>query len=107
MTSEKVEAESRKDTVEISVRAFLDGESSGQFAAAAGTLDEFKPERVGSTAGEIARMADKPIPGEPGVYDAIIGPMTFANILEEVGEMASAFMWIQASPSSEISSDRK
>jgi PmbA protein len=91
MTSEKVEAESRKDTVEISVRAFLDGESSGQFAAAAGTLEEFKPERVGSTAGEIARMSDKPIPGEPGVYDAIIGPMTFANILEEVGEMASAF----------------
>ncbi|MEM2040611.1 MAG: TldD/PmbA family protein [Nitrososphaerota archaeon] len=91
MTSEKVDAENRKDTLEISVRAFLDGESSGQFVAAAGSIDDFKPERVGSTAGEIARMADKPSSGEPGVYDAILGPMTMANILEEVGEMASAF----------------
>lgn len=91
MTSEKVEAENRKDTVEISVRAFLDGESSGQFAAASGSAEDFKPERVGATAGEIAKMADKPSPAEPGVYDAIIGPMTLANILEEVGDMASAF----------------
>lgn len=91
MTSEKVEAEQKKDTVEISVRAFLDGESSGQFAMAAGSIDEFKPERVGSTAGEIARMADNPSIGEPGVYDAIIGPMTLANIMEEVGEMSSAY----------------
>ncbi len=91
MTTEKVMAEHRKDNLEISVRAFLDGESSGQFAAASGSTEEFRPEEVGSKAGEIAKMAENPSPVEPGIYDAIISPMTLANILEEVGDMASGF----------------
>ncbi|MCS7145748.1 MAG: TldD/PmbA family protein [Nitrososphaerota archaeon] len=90
-TSGGVRAESRAERIELSVRAFLDGASSGQFSTATGSREEFNPYRTGEVAGEIARMARNPVSGEPGVYDAILGPMTFANILEEVGRASSAY----------------
>ena len=80
-----------KDTVEISVRAFLDEESSGQFAVWTGKLGDFNPWKVGREAGEIAKMAKDPGEVAEGKYYAIIGPMTAANLIEEVGGMASAF----------------
>ncbi|MEM2492311.1 MAG: TldD/PmbA family protein [Nitrososphaerota archaeon] len=91
VTSGGVEAEAVKDTLEISVRAFLDGESSGQFAIGIGSLSDFNPEKVGREAGEIAKMMKDPVEASEGRYDAIIGPMTAANLIEEVGSMASAF----------------
>lgn len=90
-TTGGIDASSEKGTVELSVRAFADGDASGQFAAASGSLEGLSPERVGSTAGETARLAVGAVPAEPGVYDAVIGPMTFANLIEEVGDAASAF----------------
>ncbi|MDW8042391.1 MAG: TldD/PmbA family protein [Nitrososphaerota archaeon] len=91
LTSGAVEAEAHKDTIELSVRAFLDGESSGQFAIGTGDLSELDPESVGREAGEIAKAARDPREISEGVYDAVIGPMTSANLLEEVGSIASAF----------------
>lgn len=90
-TSGGVRAESQSEKIEISVRAFLNGVSSGQFAAATSSREEFNSYRIGEIAGETARMAKNPVSGEPGVYDAILGPMTFANIVEEVGRAASAY----------------
>ncbi|MEN3047537.1 MAG: TldD/PmbA family protein [Candidatus Caldarchaeales archaeon] len=91
VTTGGVEAEAQKDTIELSVRAFLDGESSGQFAAGTGNLSEFDPEQVGREAGEVAKAAKDPREVPEGAYDAVIGPMTAANLLEEVGSAASAF----------------
>ncbi len=91
VTSGGLEAEAVKDTVEISVRAFLNGESSGQFAVGTGRLGDFDPGRVGREAGEVAKMAKDPGEVSEGRYDAVIGPMTAANMIEEVGGMASAF----------------
>jgi PmbA protein len=90
-TTGKVRAESSAERVELSVRAFLNGESSGQFSTATASREEFAPYKVGEAAGEIAKMAKNPVSGEPGVYDAILGPMVFADLLEEVGEAASAY----------------
>ncbi len=90
-TSGGVKAESSAERIELSVRAFLNGASSGQFATATASREEFNPYRTGEMAGEIARMAKNPVSGEPGVYDAIIGPMTFANLIEEVGRASSAY----------------
>ncbi|MCX8203752.1 MAG: TldD/PmbA family protein, partial [Nitrososphaeria archaeon] len=91
VTTGGVEAEAHKDTIELSVRAFLDGESSGQFAVGTGNLSEFDPEQVGREAGEVAKAAKDPKDVPEGNYDAVIGPMTSANLLEEVGSVASAF----------------
>ncbi|MEM2910505.1 MAG: TldD/PmbA family protein [Nitrososphaerota archaeon] len=90
-TSGNVEASSTKSTIALSVRAFAADEATGQFATVAADDSEFKPEEVGSMAGEIARMALNPVEGKPGRYDAILGPMTFAHIVDELGSAASAF----------------
>ncbi|GBC71967.1 Metalloprotease TldD [Candidatus Calditenuaceae archaeon HR02] len=90
-TSGGVKAESSSERIELSVRAFLNGASSGQFSTATASREEFNPYKTGEMAGEVARLAKNPVSGEPGVYDAILGPMTFANILEEVGRAASAY----------------
>jgi len=90
-TSGNVEVSSTKDAVALSVRAFAADNATGQFATVAADSSEFKPEEVGSIAGEIARMALNPIEGEPGRYDTILGPMTFAHIVDEFGSATSAF----------------
>ncbi|MEM2079210.1 MAG: TldD/PmbA family protein [Nitrososphaerota archaeon] len=90
-TSGNVEASSTKSAVALSVRAFAADDATGQFATVAADSSEFRPEEVGSIAGEIAKMALNPVEGEPGKYDAILGPMTFAHIVDEFGSAASAF----------------
>ncbi|PUA32019.1 MAG: hypothetical protein B9J98_04545 [Candidatus Terraquivivens tikiterensis] len=90
-TSGNVEASSTKSTIALSVRAFAADDATGQFATVAADDSDFKPEEVGSMAGEIARMAMNPVEGEPGIYDTILGPMTFAHIVDELGSAASAF----------------
>lgn len=78
-------------TIEISVRALANGDASGHFVSIAARDDDFKPEEAGRKAGEIARMAVNPVKGEPGKYETVLGPLTFAHIVEQVGDMASAF----------------
>lgn len=91
VTSGGVEAACSSSSIEISVRAFADGDSSGQFVSIAADESDFRPDFAGAMAGEVARMASNPEEGEPGVYEALLGPMTFANIMEEVAYAASAF----------------
>ncbi|MCS7135710.1 MAG: TldD/PmbA family protein [Nitrososphaerota archaeon] len=90
-TSGNVEISSTKSAVAISVRAFAADNATGQFATVAASDSEFRPEEVGSITGEIANMALNPVEGEPGSYETILGPMTFAHIVDEVGSAASAF----------------
>lgn len=78
-------------SIEISVRAFAADEATGHFVSIAADERDFKPEEAGRKAGEIARMAVNPVEGEPGTYEALLGPMTFAHLVEQVGSAASAF----------------
>jgi len=75
----------------LSVRAFADSEATGQFSKVATHLTDLNPEDVGRRAGEIAKKAMNPKPVDPGRYDTIIGPMTVADLMEEVALSASAF----------------
>jgi len=78
-------------SIEISVRALASDDASGQFVSVAAREEDFRPEEAGRIAGEHARLAKNPIEIEPGRYECLLGPMTFANLIEEVGESASAF----------------
>lgn len=78
-------------SITISVRAFASKDATGHFVSVAARDEDFKPEEAGRRAGEIARMALNPVEGEPGTYEALLGPMTFANLIEELGSAASAF----------------
>lgn len=78
-------------SIELSIRAFASGDATGHFVSIAAREQDFNPEDAGRRAGELAKLATNPIEGEPGVYEALLGPMTFANLVEEVGRSASAF----------------
>ncbi|MDJ0270078.1 MAG: TldD/PmbA family protein [Aigarchaeota archaeon] len=90
-TTGGVEAIEHSRGIEISTRAFVSDDATGHFVSIAAAERLFNPYEAGYRAGEIAKMAANPVSGEPGVYEALIGPMTFANLVEELGEAASAF----------------
>jgi len=76
----------------LSVRAFSDSESTGQFATTSTSESKIDAEHVGRMAGEIAKMARNPEPAEAGVFDVVFGPMTMADLIEEVADASSAFL---------------
>jgi len=80
-----------RSAVELSIRAFSEREASGHGVECSSTLKDFKPERAGAKAGEIARLARNPKVGDEGVYDVVFDPLIFGSILGVWGGMASAF----------------
>ncbi|BAJ50594.1 zinc-dependent protease, TldD/PmbA family [Candidatus Caldarchaeum subterraneum] len=90
-TTGGVEASASSTGIEISVRAFAADDATGHFVSVAADPKQFTPYQAGAKAGEIAKMALNPVDGEAGVYEGLLGPMTFAHILEQVGSWASAF----------------
>ncbi|MDW8063476.1 MAG: TldD/PmbA family protein [Candidatus Caldarchaeum sp.] len=91
VTSGGVDASASSMGLEISVRAFAADDATGHFVSVAADPKQFNPKMAGSKAGEIAKMALNPVEGEAGVYEGLVGPMTFAHLLEQVGSWASAF----------------
>ena len=77
--------------LELSMRAFCNANASGHGVSVANRDREFRPAEAGSEAGRMAKMAQGPKDGVPGVMDAIFGPMVMADIAQQVGRMASAF----------------
>ncbi|GBC69169.1 Metalloprotease PmbA [archaeon HR01] len=91
VTSAGVDASSESGGLEVSVRAFTDGDATGHFVSVSSEAGMFKPYEAGLKAGEIAVMAKNPEKWEPGVYEALLGNMTFAHLVEQLGIFASAF----------------
>ncbi|MEM0010628.1 MAG: TldD/PmbA family protein [Candidatus Bathyarchaeia archaeon] len=91
-TSGEVYASQEKAGLELSIRAFISDVATGHFLSIAGKPEDFNPEEAGRVAGEIARAADNPVPGEPGKYMTLLGPMVFADIVNQVGILSSAFL---------------
>ncbi|MEM3494519.1 MAG: TldD/PmbA family protein [Nitrososphaerota archaeon] len=90
-TSNGAEGVSRSSSISISVRAFAADDATGHFVSIATDDKNFKPEVAGRMAGQIAKLAVNPVECEPGTYEALLGPMISANILEQVGDASSAF----------------
>ncbi|MEM3397827.1 MAG: TldD/PmbA family protein [Nitrososphaerota archaeon] len=90
-TSNGAEGVSRSSSISISVRAFAADDATGHFVSIATDDKNFKPEVAGRMVGQIAKLAVNPVECEPGTYEALLGPMISANILEQVGDASSAF----------------
>ncbi|MEM1515123.1 MAG: TldD/PmbA family protein [Candidatus Bathyarchaeia archaeon] len=91
-TSGEVYASQEETGLELSVRAFVSEVATGHALSVSGNLEEVNPEETGRIAGEIAKAADNPVPGEPGKYVALLGPMAFADLVNQVGLLSSAFL---------------
>lgn len=81
----------RKPTVELSIRAFGSDQSSGHSVSVAADANNFRPEAAGREAGSLASIAYKPESIQPGEYDAVLGHMVMADIVQQVGRFSSAF----------------
>jgi len=81
----------KRSAVELSIRAFTQREASGHGVECSSALKDFKPERAGAKAGEIAKLAKNPKAGDEGVYDVIFDPLIFGSSLTVWGSMVGAF----------------
>jgi len=90
-TSSSTSGHDSLSSLEISVRAFASDEASGQASSCARLEKDFHPEQAGQAAATVAREALNPVDGKSGVYDVVLGPNVFANLLNDVMFAASAF----------------
>ncbi|MEM0449939.1 MAG: TldD/PmbA family protein [Methanomassiliicoccales archaeon] len=81
----------RKSGLEVSLRAFCGG-SSGHSVSVSGNEKNFEPIKAGEEAGRLAKLSVSPSTMEPGLYDVVFGPLTFASFINQLGRSASAFM---------------
>lgn len=91
LTSNNVEAKDASTSISFSIRSFAEKNASGHAVSCARTLAKFEPAEAGKYAGKIAKMALNPSKCEPGKYDIIFDPLTFANFLTHVADSASIF----------------
>ncbi|MEM2577626.1 MAG: TldD/PmbA family protein [Candidatus Bathyarchaeia archaeon] len=91
-TSGDVHASQESAGLELSIRAFVSDVATGHFISIACRPEDFNPEEAGRVAGEIAKAADNPMPGKPGKYMTLLGPMIFADFINQVGVLSSAFL---------------
>ncbi|MEM2211391.1 MAG: TldD/PmbA family protein [Nitrososphaerales archaeon] len=91
-TSSNVHAEQEGSSLEISIRAFTSKYSSGHGVSIAQNEKDFQPLNAGKYAGEIAKLASNPKQIEPGKYKALLSPLIFANLVNQIGIQSSAFL---------------
>jgi PmbA protein len=90
-TSGQVNVSQNRMGIELSVRAFTSDVASGHFVSISNNDKEFKPAETGIRAGEIAKAASNPKQGKPGKYTTLLGPLVFADLSSQIGNMASAY----------------
>jgi PmbA protein len=91
ISSEGPEGEDVRSSVELSIRAFTEKEASGHGVECSSKLKGFEPRRAGRKAGQIAKHAKNPKPGEEGKYDVVFDPLFVGSLLGMWGSMASAY----------------
>ncbi len=91
MTTGGAEGQAQGSSLEISVRAFGEGLASGHGVSISASENDFDPTRAGSEAGRLAKMARSPVPAEAGERQAVLGPLVFADLVNQFGRSASAF----------------
>jgi len=91
-TSGQVHVTEEKAGLEMSVRAFVSDIASGHWVSISRGEKGLGPGEAGRKAGEIAKAASDPKRGEPGKFTALMGPMIFADLVNEVGMASSAFL---------------
>ena len=90
-TSAGAEGSDKGTNIDLSIRAFVDDDSSGQGNSCATRLEDFKPKLAGTEAGRIANQAKSPIFGKEGRYRVLFGPSIMAEFLNRIADFATAY----------------
>jgi PmbA protein len=90
-TSAGAEGKDRGTDINLSIRAFVDDDSSGQGNSCATRLEDFNPKLAGSEAGKIASQARNPVFGDEGKYRVLFCPSIMAQFLNNTADFATAY----------------
>jgi PmbA protein len=90
-TSAGAEGKDRGTGIELSIRAFVDDDSSGQGNSCATRLEDFNPKLAGAEGGKTANQARNPVFGEEGKYRILFGPSIMAEFLNRTADFATAY----------------
>jgi PmbA protein len=90
-TTGEADGVAKRSGIELSLRAFGEGLASGHAVCVATREQDFDPRLTGTEAGNMAKLAVNPVQGEAGSCPTVLGPMVFADLVQQVGRMASAF----------------
>ena len=90
-TSGNVIAQNGFSNVYFSIRNFSRKNGSGHSVCCSRRLKDIKIKEAVVEACTIAKLSENAIEGKAGVYDLILEPLPFANLLENIGQAASIF----------------
>ncbi|WP_455284783.1 TldD/PmbA family protein [[Eubacterium] cellulosolvens] len=90
-TSAGGEGRDKGTNIELSIRAFVTDDSSGQGNSCATRLEDFNPTSAGAEAGKTANQARNPVFGDEGKYTVLLGPAIMAEFLSRTADFASAY----------------
>lgn len=90
-TSAGAEGRDKGTNIDLSIRAFVDDDSSGQSNSCATRLEDFNPKLAGAEAGRIANQARNPVFGDEGKYRVLFGPSIMAQFLNNAADSATAY----------------
>ena len=90
-TSAGAEGKDQGTYVDISIRAFVTDDSSGQGNSCAARLEDFDPKLAGAEAGRIAKQAENPVLGDEGKYTVLFSPSVMAEFLNRTADSSSAY----------------
>ncbi|MEM0027769.1 MAG: TldD/PmbA family protein [Ignisphaera sp.] len=111
-TSKGALLEERKTFLQSYLRAFAEPDGSGQWCFTSTFLDTKELETMAFIASRYAVESRNRSVIEPGVYDVILSPMVFGNLLEYIVSMASAYsvvmgwsMFMKNKPGDKVASE--
>jgi len=90
-TSAGAEGRDKGTNIDLSIRAFVDDDSSGQSNSCATRLEDFNPKLAGAEAGRVANQARNPVFGDEGKYRVLFGPSIMAQFLNNTADSATAY----------------
>jgi PmbA protein len=90
-TSAGAEGRDKGTNIDLSIRAFVADDSSGQGNSCATRLEDFNPKLAGSEAGKIANQARNPAFGEEGKFRVLFGPSIMAGFFNRIADFATAY----------------
>jgi len=112
-TSKGVELYEDSTGYQMYLRAFSGADGSGQWSSCGLRIDEKVFEETSLTASRYAVESRNRSGIEPGVYDVILSPLVFGNLLDIVSNMTSAFsifmglsIFMQKTPGDKVASDK-
>ncbi len=86
-----IDASALLPQAELSMRAFLDPLSSGHGLSVSDSLSGIDPIDAGREAGSLAVACSNVVDCPPGEYEALLYPMVAADVVSQLGRMASSF----------------